>query len=361
MRVLADFHHHALAESLAVLFSDRFGAELFFPAGMDWFAEGYWAFEKEWHGDRVARQYLDGIWANATTRDGLELLTDPRHPGRMLRGVTLAAAREMTWDLVLSTLPANDAGLHRFSGETGARFGVQLGNNGQDSRLDLATFILASTTLAGREPDTADPAAWGRVMEYAGLPTVVYHQEFDLGTFRAGAPAEADRRTIASFVNCFPETPVYSSFLALARSWGDLADWKVYGSYGSAAPDEYAAGDISWVPAVADAMRAARIGWHSKYWGDGFGHVAHNWAAVGRPLLVSRRYYVDKLAGALFVEGDTAWDIDAYSPEELRRIVVRLQTDDAWYAERCAAMAGRFRELVDFDKEADAIRSVLGL
>lgn len=49
MRVLADYHHHDLFESLAILFEDRLGWELYRPIGMEWFDEGYWNFERAWH------------------------------------------------------------------------------------------------------------------------------------------------------------------------------------------------------------------------------------------------------------------------------------------------------------------------
>lgn len=360
MRVLLDFHHHALAESLLRLLEDRFAARCYFPAGMEWFDRGVWQFERRFHGDAVARQYLEGIWAGARdTRTGLLHREDPRHPGRSHWGISYDLAAARSWDLVISSLPDNDEGYARFAADRGARFGVQLGNNHQASRLDLATFILSSSTLPGRERETSDPAAWGRVLDFAGLPTVIYHQEFSREIFRPGTVDEAEPRTVASFVNCFPETPVYAGFRNRAQIWADEATWRVYGSYGSAPADELAAGDVSSVPAVADAMRATRIGWHEKYWGDGFGHVAHNWAAVGRPVLVSRRYYVDKLAGPLFVPGETAWDIDELSPDELLAVLRRLRDDDDWYAERCAAMVARFSEIVDFDREAEAIAEVL--
>lgn len=361
-RVLLDFHHHALAESLCVLFEDRYASEIYFPYGMEWFEREVWQFERAFHGDAVARQYLLGIWADAVeVAPGIVRRADPRHPGRTHYGISYDAARSLSFDLVISSLPANDEGYARFAQETGARFGVQIGNNHQTSRLDLATFILASSTLPGREAETANPSVWGRVIDYAGLPTVVYHQEFSLDTFRVGTPQEARPRTIASFVNCFPETPVYPAFRERARLWSSEAEWKVYGSYGSADRDELAAGDISSVADVADEMRATRIAWHEKYWGDGFGHVGHNWVAVGRPLLVSRRYYVDKLLGPLLVEGSNAWDVDSYSPDQTLEILRRLRDDDDAYAKACSASAALFRELVSFDQEAYAIGRMLGL
>ena len=357
MRVLADFHHHALGESLAILF-DHWGVDLYYPAGMDWFTSGTWQFEKAFHGDRVARQYLEGIWTDADEEDGTLVKDDPRHPMRRLYGVTYDRAREMDWDIVLSTLPHNDEGLHRFATERGARFGIQIGNVMQDSRYDLASFVLASSTLPGH----TTPASWGKVIEYKGVPTVIYHQAFDdRGIFHADPFPGLGSREVASWVNCFPETSPYPSFVDFARRYKDDFDFRVYGSYGSAATDELAAGDVSWVPRIGSEMRKARIGFHMKSWSDGYGHVIHNWAAVGRPIIWVAGYYRDKLAAPLFVEGVNAWDIASHSEEEIVDIMRRLRDDDAFWLEACAASRARFDELVDFDEEANVIGRMLGL
>jgi len=356
-RMLADFHHHALGESLALLFTDRYNVDLFYPMGMEWFDEGYWQFEKQFHGDRVARQYLEGIWADADVIDGIGFLVDKRHPKRGIYGVTLEAAKRLNWDLVLSSLPHNDEGLHRFATEKLARFGIQVGNVMQDSRYDLATFVLASSTLPGHTTQ----ASWGKVIEYQGKPTVIYHQEFDTkGIFYPTVGIERSRE-VASWVNCFPETSPYPAFLDFARRTREDFDWKVYGSYGSAADDELKAGDISWVPDIAKRMKEARIGFHMKSWSDGYGHVIHNWAAIGRPIVWVSGYYRDKLAAPLWVEGVNAWDIGSHSEEEIVEIMRRLRDDDDFWLRACEESVFRFREVVDFDEEAAAIGRMLGL
>lgn len=356
-RMLADFHHHALGESLALLFTDRYHVDLFYPMGMEWFDEGYWQFERQFHGDRVARQYLEGIWSDAEVTYGIGYLVDKRHPNRAIYGVTLAAAKQMNWDFVLSSLPHNDDGFHRFATEKRARFGIQVGNVMQDSRYDLASFVLASSTLPGHTTQ----ASWGKVIEYQGKPTVIYHQEFDTRSiFTASIPTQPSRE-VASWVNCFPETSPYRAFLDFARRTKDDFDWRVYGSYGSAADDELKAGDISWVPDIAAAMRQARIGFHMKSWSDGYGHVIHNWSAIGRPIIWVSGYYRDKLAEPLWVEGVNAWDIASHSEAEIVDIMRRLRDDDDFWLRASEESALRFREVVDFDEEARVIGAMLGL
>jgi len=363
MRVLVDFHHHALAESLLLLLEDRFGWTVYFPAGMDWYTSDTWQFEKAWHGDRVARQYLEGIWEGARPHGTSLVRDDPRYPGRTQRGISYAEARETEWDIIISTLPPNDVGLHALAERCGAAFGVQVGNNHQESDWGRADFILSSSTLP--QAGLVDPDTWGRVVTFQGKPTVIYHQEFSLDMFRA-TPVPAND-VVASFVNCFPEGPSYPAFLEFARNHPALADFRVYGATGQPSwaaeqpyTDEFQAGDIGPVPQVADAMRGARAIWHSKHWSDGFGHTVHNAFAVGRPVLGFQRYYQDKLAGPLWVQGVTSWDIEGVSDHDLANLLVDLLSPDTGMAERMGQeAAGRFRDLVDFDGEADTIREML--
>lgn len=353
MKILTDQHHHALAESLLMLFEDRYDHEVYFPVGMEWFEQEYWNFEREWHGDAVARQYLEGIWHGAERcSDGTVLRTDPRHPWRLQSGVSLEAAKGMDWDIVISSLPHNDAGFAKFANETGAVFGVQVGNHIQQSRWDLASFVLSSSTLPRFGPEYI-----GKRFTFAGTPTVMYHQEFDTDVFRHEWPP-AESRSVASFVNCFAETKEpYAQFSALSRRHPGF-DWKCYGAYGSAPVDELAAGDITSVPDVADAMRASRIIWHAKAWSDGFGHVIHNAFAVGRPVVGWKRYYQDKMASPLMVEGETFFDMER--PEaEIIDILTRLRDDDEFHRTISINAAARFREVVDFDGEAETIMAML--
>jgi glycosyltransferase involved in cell wall biosynthesis len=361
--VLIDFHHHALAESLHILFADHMGAFVWMPYGMDWFDSGVWNFERKHHGDAVARQYLEGIWANAKpVEDGIVRREDPRHPGRVHWGVTLQRARELDLDYVVSTLPDNDVGFAHLARMKNAKFGVQIGNAGQVSAIELADFVLSSSTLP--QAGFVHPDTWNKPLTWQGKPTVIYHQAFNLVDFHPGPGS--DGRTVASFVNCFPEGPSYPDFLVFARTHRELADFKIYGATGRPqwwdAPepygDEFQAGDIGPVPDVAKAMRLARIIWHSKHWSDGYGHVIHNAFAVGRPVIGYQRYYADKLAGPLWTP-ETSINIEGLSHDELAARIGRLIDDDGEWFRMCDASIARFRELVDFESEAATIIGML--
>ena len=160
MKILADFHHHDLWESLELLCA-RLGWTLYRPMGMDWFHEGYWNFERQWHGDAVAKQYLEP-WgsdkpamhyynpAELNLRSGVAVdygaRYDPSH-GRWQNLLTLEEARDLRPDIVMASVAHNHEGLARFAREVGATFGIHLGNvrfspiDMTEDRWDLAAFV----------------------------------------------------------------------------------------------------------------------------------------------------------------------------------------------------------------------------
>jgi hypothetical protein len=348
MKVLADFHHHDLFESLQIVFRDRFGWDLYRPIGMEWFDEGWWNFEREWHGDAVARQYLTP-WGDDVDHGTHSTRIDPSHPGRDYRMVTVEQARALRPDVVIASVAHNHEGLSRFADEVGATFGIHLGNvrfsviDMAEDRWDLARFGILTTTSPTPPP----------------RPHVTVHQEFSLTDFRAGPPPRSEPFTVASFVNCFPETAwAYDIFRSFAGQNRDMA-WRVYGAYGSAPTDEWAAGNLRSCPAVGDAMRASDIAFHLKRWSDGFGHVIHDWFAVGRPVFGWESYYRDQLAGPLWVDGVTSFDIERRAPHEVNRLLRRIIGDEDYHLRLCENAAMRFREVVDFDADAEAIRTLI--
>lgn len=343
MRILADYHHSDLFESYQLTFGDRFGWEVFRPIGMEWFEEKLWNFERAYHGDAVARQYL-GPWDTDTDRGDWWERIDHTHPGRTYRMVTLEQARAMSWDLLLSSVPDNDHGWAQLRDEWRVPWIVQIGNQWQGTPWYL-------------RPSGALVSALG--IEGIPVPHVIYHQEFRLSDFRYEPPPRMDPFQVSSFVQCLPENPkAYEEFLVYARE-DPTFDWRIYGAYGSHDLDEYAAGNLPSTPAVAAGMRDTDAIWHTKEWSDGYGHVIHNAFAVGRPVIGRESYYRDKLAGPLWQDGITSWDLGRHGAGETRVHLARLRDDPEYHVGYCERAAVRFREVVDFDADAEAIGGLL--
>lgn len=329
MRVLVDRHHHALFYGLQLLFEDRLGGTVYTPIGQDWWDEGYWRFGHGYGDDRLARQFLNmADWTLAPFRD-VYTGSDNHHPERLILGVTLEQARQIRWDYAVATVQDNEAGFHRFAQEHGAQYVVQVGNTAQMVNWGLDPLALVSSEVPIR----------GR--------GVLMHQPFDhTTTFRYREPIQS--RTIRSFVNCFGST-------ACSRLFDEtqtlLPDWFL-ASHGIDGP----AGNIETVRDIADLMAGSAFGWHDKEQGDGFGHVIHQWAAVGRPLIGHASHYRGRMAEMFWRDGETCIDLDKHPVAEVAEIVRNMTP--AVHRGMCEAIRGEF-DRIDWDGEAEAIRGLL--
>lgn len=319
MKILTDRHHADLLYSLQRLFEDRLGFELYITVGHDWWDADYWKFGQVWGDDRLARQFLntDAQWREV--EPGLFLTFDPCHPERPLYGVTLERARGMSWDCILATVQDNQQGFHRFARETGARYLYQVGNTSQAIDTSLDPILLTGA------------------------------QVFDhLTTFRYRVPWAMDR--ITSFMNLLPLIPEsWEPFVALSN----LLPSYSFRHFGH----ECDGGFLKPVAAVAEEM--ARAGWayHDKPTGDGFGHVIHCWAAVGRPLIGHGRFYSGQRAEVFWRDGITCIDLDVHSPEAAAEIIAAVTPEGH---ER---MCRNIRQVLDqvYNPSKDAEEDMLGL
>ena len=328
MRVLVDQHHADLLYSLQLLFEDRLGFDLYVTKGHEWWDEGYWKFGQVYGDDRLAQQFL-GL--NDTYREvepGVFLTFDPHHPERPIYCITLAQAKGLSWDVVLATVQDNQTGFARFAREHGARYAYQVGNTRQEIDWTLDPAVLNASELI--------------------LDGVNVVQEFDAATtFRFREPLHTNR--VASFVNLLALIPeAFGPYEELSKL---LPEYR-FRSFGHSCPD----GLLRPVGNIADEM--ARTGWayHDKVTGDGFGHVIHNWAAIGRPLIGHASYYRGQRAEAFWADG-TCIDLDRHSLPEAAE-VIRSTTPER-HAEMCRAIRETFDAIYDPAADAEAVRALL--
>lgn len=344
MRVLIDFAHNDLWESLVLLFEDRFGWEVYRPIGMEWYDRGIWNFERDRLRDQVARQFLERWGDDTQIRDTVldpiatteySVRVDPQHPGRVYKMVTWEQAMDQSWDIVIATLAENEEGLCGFAHSKGAHYGIQIGNQGAANQWGMAEFALCSTTLPFSPPK----------------PHVFYHQEFSLTEYRY-EPVPVGN-LVACRVQCITQTGEYERFVRLAGMVPE-GTFRHFGHCGD--HDELWGGDSHTIPLIAESMRATHVAYHPKRWSDGYGHVIHSWFAVGRPVIATSTYYQDKLAGPLFLDGINSWNLEKYGDHEIAETIRRLLLDDEFHETAALAARNRFDQVVSFDAEAEEIR-----
>lgn len=345
MNVLADRHHAGLYHSLQRLFEDRLGAMLWTPVGHEWWDAGYWRFgEASWGDDRLAQQFLDpgagwvdaqGRWIGWTDLGGWGLITaDPEFPERPITGIRLEFVPYRRWDVVVATAQDNQVGFARFAADHGARFVVLVGNTGQEIDWSLDPLVLNSSEMP----------ILGHGVEIG--------QEFDSDGLFRWQPIRW-RRTITSFVNCMPSIACWP-LLEQARE--ALPEFHV-AVHGIDGPD----GNVKPISAMATLMAASGWGWHDKVHGDGFGHVIHYWAALGRPLIGHASHYQGKRAGVLWRDLETCIDLDQHPLDEAVGLIREISADPVRHDAMGRAIRAVFDETTDWAEDARKVRALLGI
>jgi hypothetical protein len=323
MNVLIDRHHAGLFHSLQLL-GARLGWTIYTPTGHDWWDAGVWRFGEVFGDDRLAQQYL-------TQTEPF----DNEFPDTPIAFVTLAEAQAMDWAYVIATVQENQHGFARFARERGATYVMQVGNTGQwvDWSLDPLALVSSEVPIHGRG--------------------IVYHQEMDPVDF---VPVDevvegGDYiRFAASFVNCMSSMGACWDLLLQAEALGVPVD--VYGIDGQD-------GIVKPYSQLVRLMSLYGWGWHDKAQGDGFGHVIHSWAAVGRPLIGHASHYRGRMAEPFWQDGVTCIDLDRHSIAEAVEIVRTMSVEQ--HADMCFRIREVFDEQVDYGREATAIADFLGL
>lgn len=350
MRALVDRHHHGLFYSLQRLFEDRLDVQVFTPVGLEWWTKGIWRFGEGYGDDRLARQFLtlDGWTPISDAPEGFRTFrgSDGHHPERPIYGIEYGAVRATPadWAYIVATVQDNQRGFHRLADEIRAvrqtlisgrkdepKYVLQVGNTNQDVDWSLDPLALVSSEVPIR----------GR--------GVLYHQEFDSDTTFAYREPNTEP-VIRSFVNCFPSTPCIRTFQETEALLPEIT-FTVHGIDG---PD----GNIETVTEIAQMMADAAFGWHDKVQGDGFGHVIHDWAAIGRPLIGHAGHYRGLMAERFWQDGVTCIDLDRHPPAEVAELVRAILADPDRHREMCRAIRAEF-DTIDYAAEAETIREFL--
>lgn len=353
-----DFHHASLLNSLIMLFEGRLGGNLYRPIGMEWAEQGFW---KIYDHPATQLQYL-GI--NGATPDGTRPLNEvvgkdalePPRRGKYLcqdidsgqtnKAITLDAFMEMKVDIVIASIPQHIEPFKRL---------CELHPN----KPKLIYQVGNAWEYSG---DVKNVMASAKISVPQGVNYIEYHQEFDTAIFNpfdsrygdAEVLKKPEGNTIRSFVNCFSLDGMFAEDWRLFQEVEQiLHDWE-FECLGGQCRDGAAHGSKE----VASKMSKSKFIWHTKRGGDGYGHVLFNSAAVGRPLITKKSYYIGKLGEKLMIDMETCINIDNLSPGQIADKINWFSEPDI-YRQMCANVYTNFKKYVDFDQEEQKLRKFL--
>jgi hypothetical protein len=339
-RVLTDYHHDDLFYSLQLLFEKRLGWELYRPMGLEWYEQGYWNIFP--HID-TARQFLGIDQASNRPRDirgnplsdreclnaryveddGIYYIANPTKDN-IQRGISLEKFKNTEFDVLLSSIPQHVAPYNELitKFQPKAKHIFQVGNA-------WGHVLGVKNLLASTAPFSVP----------SDIRACFYHQEFDTSMFCYEAPTAYDR--VNSYIHWMRAPECMKQVASYLPSWN-------FKSYGAGMEET-----ISLTSNIAKTMKASAFTWHHKPEGDGYGHIIHNSYACGRPAIVWRQHYKNKLASDLFVPGNCIF-ADGLSAEDLAKAIHRYAHPNN-HIQMCEKAVKRFQEVVNFDYEFDNV------
>ena len=335
------------------------GGNVFRPIGMEWAEQGFW---KVYDHPETQAQYL-GI--GAATPDGTPPLNDAIDPfiGRETgiylckdiegnetnKAITLSTFYRIPIDIVIASLPQHIEPFIRLCAlhPNKPKLIYHIGNSWNIPMDTPVKNIMASAHIP-YYPDH--------------INLIQYHQEFNTDIFCSDlvvipgvdGDVQIPGKNIYSFVNCFNlERHFVSDWELFQQIEQRLPDWN-FKAFGGQCRD----GSMDGSQALADKMREARFIWHTKNFGDGYGHVIHNIAAVARPMIVKKQYYEGKLANDLIIDGQTAIVIDGLTNDQIIEKIL-YYSDSIRYNQLCLNVYRNFKLTVNFDAEYAKIQEFL--
>ena len=335
MLVFSDFHHSSLYHSLSLLFEKRLGGTLYRPIGKEWFEKGIWKMAEIYLNSPVTIEQYLGIHDEPDS-EGIYHPWDGEYECAQ-NAITYDKFMELPIDIVIASLPEHIKSFQVLceNHPNKPKLIYQIGNNWSIQE-GSAQNILASAKIAN-------------VPE--GTNIVTYHQEFDLENFYFSEPQP--NRKIYSFINCYASAEHYiEDWMNFCDLEGNMPGWE-FRSFGGSCRD----GAISGTKNLANKMREANFTYCVKKFGDGYGHILHNSFALGRPLITRIADYKGKLAEPLLEDGETCFDVDKYTVEELADKIANIAPHQYQYMVQ--QVRERFEKYVNFDKETEDIKLFL--
>jgi len=326
MKVLADMHHGDLFYSLYMLFVERFGWELYYPHGLEWFYKGYWKYHPS---ENTAHQFLlPGTLPYPVKGDSLD---SPQKTFPVLP-MTLEEFSDVGVDIVVASVNAHDVSFRNVINERCKRAKLvrQCGNVFDSPNYSVVKNILNSCK---------------HLVIPDNINSVYYHQEFDLDRFCWTTPRNHTTiRNMLHYIKTTPDYPLWNKYKSVLCEM----DWKQHGCDG----------DDGVVPTFKELLEFTKdMGflWHTKSGGDGYGYNIHYTASCGRPIITRTSHYIGKTAMDLLKDGTTCIDLDVRNFDD-NIIMIRKFSQEEEHLTMCNNMYHTFKNTVNFDNEFEHIK-----
>lgn len=333
--IFIDMHHSSLFSSFLYTLETRLGYTIYRGVGEAWFKNGYWKINRQ--ADTIQQylgtygyQPLDGtpslnnvMWM----QDDVYYSRDP-NTGQIHKAITYEKFMSMEWYTVICSIPQHIEPYKELAKIKKCYHIFQVGNEfnfDYESVPNLMASIMPRPIKAHH---------------------VFYCQEFDTTAFNPKPPNHSKK--IYNFMNVLKNYPeALDLFLALEAELPDY-DFKMFGS-------QNRDGCITGVQEIAAKIAEAQWIFHVKPGGDGYGHLVHNFYAIGRPLLTKKTHYEGKLAGRMMKESNAIL-VDSRNPKNIADLIRSHEDASDSMAENAHKT---FNEYVDFSADAQRIKQFM--
>lgn len=385
-RCLVDFHHTQLFQSFQILFEKRYGWELYRPEGQEWAERDYFhhPIPEEQAGLLTKQSEFDPAKHKTvfdkSDGDGV-LWKDKDQDCILFRWLPLERIREI--DLIVCSVYRNEDQFYRLKRDFGLKCPIlrYTGNGGE--HVDLSKFDIFIPALLEH---------WRNHVSTGQKPGLLFHPEFNLndGLFCYTPPPDGPRilRQMLNFTyhHREPGTPwdtwqrycrycdqigaqhylhglgtpppgidvpldviIDRSFRAMGRE--DLLDRSKW-------PDLLCnQGEPPNLRMLSTLIKHSHAICHPKPSPpEGYGFVAHEVAACGRPLIIPGWY--QQLSASLFLQHrETCVYISGHDPTDKENFRYMMNPDNN--ARMAETIRKRFDENVNFEAEANQLKALL--
>jgi predicted small secreted protein len=360
MKIFVDLHHFDLYYSLQLL-AKRLGWELYRPIGLEWKTEGYWNIgndseftecmlsTQDGRCNEILSQYktLEGknwavfslhlprIGSITSNGDGLYDVED-KSKDVYQQGITLEAFKNTKFDVIISSLPQH----------------FPLFEKLRERYQPQAKHIFHHAAIGWQMPDGVKNVMVNSIptQPLNDLHCISYKQEFDLQIFKKHPPTVLNQ--VHSYVH-YPQTESFWKELDIANVSNNSA-WNLKFIGKTLGPlDEIVIRSVD----LASAIRNSAWTLHIKLGGESYGHVLHNSFAISRPVIINGDDFKDTSAGELLTD-KTCIDISRCSIHEIQKKLIKASHYDEYY-NMCINVMQRFKEVVNFDEDADRVRKFM--